>query len=59
MKNWIGKGLSLSLMVMVAGGMLTACDEDTLSAILDVILNDDGTTIATNDGTYLGWLEED
>ncbi|MDY4521647.1 MAG: C1 family peptidase [Bacteroidales bacterium] len=59
MKNWIGKGLSLSLMVMVAGGMLTACDEETLSAILDVILNDDGTTIATNDGTYLGWLEED
>ena len=41
---------------------LTACDEDTLDTvltILDYILSDDGTTIRTSDGTYLGWLEED
>lgn len=41
---------------------LTACDEETLNTVLtvlDYILSDDGTTIRTSDGTYLGWLEGD
>ena len=42
---------------------LTACDEDTLNTVLEVlnlVLGDDGsTTISTSDGTYLGWLGDD
>lgn len=47
------------------GLTFSACNEDTLNTVLEIIgavLAEDGTTtIATDDGTYLGWLgdEED
>lgn len=56
--NYI-KNISLALCTSLT---LTACDEETLDTVLtviDYILSDDGTTIRTSDGTYLGWLEED
>lgn len=58
------KFFTIGLAAVVAGGSLTSCDEQTLEtvlAVLDMILTDDGTTITTEDGRSLGWLgnEED
>ncbi|MBP5420555.1 MAG: hypothetical protein J6Y72_12175, partial [Bacteroidales bacterium] len=48
---------------MCVGLTFTSCDEETLGTVLEIvgyILSDDGsTTIATDDGTYLGWLGDD
>lgn len=56
------KLLIISLASVLAGGTLTSCNEDTIKtlvSLVDMILTDDNTTITTDDGHGLGWLEKD
>lgn len=55
------KFLSISLAALLLGGTMTSCDEETLNtlvSLIDMIITDDNTTITTDDGHGLGWLEK-
>lgn len=54
MKKIITVALSLSL--LTAGISLVSCDEESLNEFLNALLTDDGTTLKTDGGTWLGWL---
>ena len=54
MKKIITVALSLSL--LTAGISLVSCDEESLNEFLNALLSEDGTTLKTNGGTWLGWL---
>ncbi|MCQ2229509.1 MAG: C1 family peptidase [Bacteroidales bacterium] len=57
------KFISMCMAAVMAVTTLTSCDEETLAAVLtivDLVLGDDGeTTIVTDDGHGLGWLERE
>lgn len=47
---------ALSLSLLTAGITFVSCDEESLNEFLIALLSEDGTTLKTNTGTWLGWL---
>lgn len=55
------KKITLAFMALALSCGITSCNEETLGAILEIVglvLSDDNTTIVTEDGRGLGWLNK-
>lgn len=48
--------VALTLSLLTAGVTFVSCDEESLNEFLNALLADDGTTLKTDGGSWLGWL---
>ena len=50
--------VALTLSLLTAGVTFVSCDEESLNEFLNALLSDDGTTLKTDGGSWLGWLSK-